>query len=196
MHPWRERLARWLTPLARRCSLSPNTITILALILNLLAAAMFLLRLFLIALPLIAIAGLADALDGIVARLQQKETKFGDFLDHVCDRVSDTALAACWMVGSAVRAPLIIIGVILIMLNGYVGTQLEATFGERNYESVGRGEFVLAIIVFPLVSSIVFSNGWSAIRFGGATVVEWLSCALIAFALLGIGQRIVVARKQ
>ena len=196
MHPWRERLSRWLTPLARRMPLSPNGITLLALALNLIAAALFLRRLFLFALPLIAIGGFADALDGVVARLQQKETRFGDFLDHLCDRISDAALAACWMIGNNVREALVVVAVVAIMLNGYIGTQMEATFGKRNYDSLGRGEFVLAIIVLPTISFILFSNGWSALRFGGATIAEWLSVALILFALLGIVQRIAVARKQ
>ena len=34
MHPWRERLARWFTPMARRMPLSPNAITIIALFPN------------------------------------------------------------------------------------------------------------------------------------------------------------------
>jgi phosphatidylglycerophosphate synthase len=201
MHPWRERLARWFSPLARDFPLSPNAITLFALVLNLVAASMFLLgtrdpRPFLIALPLITIAGFADALDGLVARLQRKESRFGDFLDHVCDRISDTALAACWMIGNRVSEPLVIIGVIVIMLNGYMGTQMEATFGQRNYDSVGRGEFLLAIIVFPIVSFILGSNGWSELRFGGLMTAEWLTIALIAFALLGIIQRIAVARRM
>jgi archaetidylinositol phosphate synthase len=201
MHPWRERLARWFTPLARNFPLAPNAITLFALVLNLVAASMFLLGTrdpgaFLIALPLIAIAGFADAIDGLVARLQQKESRFGDFLDHVCDRISDTSLAACWMIGNRVGEPLIVVGVIAIMLNGYIGTQMEATFGQRNYDSVGRGEFLLAIIVFPIVSFILVSNGWSEMQFAGLRIAEWLSLALIAFALLGIVQRIAVARRM
>jgi len=201
MHPWRERLARWFTPLARDFPLSPNEVTLLALLLNAMACVAFLNgprypAAFLIALPLITVAGFADALDGLVARLQQKESRFGDFLDHVCDRISDTALAACWMIGNRVGEPLIIIGVIVIMLNGYIGTQMEATFGQRNYDSVGRGEFLLAIIVFPIVSFILGSNGWSELRFAGLRIAEWLSLALIAFALLGIVQRIALARRM
>ena len=81
------------------------------------------------------------------------------------------------------------------MLNGYVGTQIEATFRERNYESIGRGEFVLALIIFPLVSYILFRNGWDSMRGGGLTIAEWLAVVLIAFAILAIGQRLALARK-
>jgi len=195
MHPWRERLSRWFSPLARGCPLSPNTITILALLLNVAAAALLARRWFPMAIVLIVFAGLADAFDGIVARVQGKETRFGDFLDHFADRVSDTLLTAGWAVGSGVRESLVVAAVIVTMLNGYVGTQIEATFRERNYESIGRGEFVLALIIFPLVSYILFRNGWDSMRGGGLTIAEWLAVVLIAFAILAIGQRLALARR-
>ncbi len=195
MHPWRDRLSRWFSPLARGCPLSPNAITILALLLNVAAAALLVRRWFPMAIILIVFAGLADAFDGIVARAQGKETRFGDFLDHFADRVSDTLLTAGWAVGSGVRESLVVAAVIVTMLNGYVGTQIEATFRQRNYESIGRGEFVLALIIFPLVSYILFRNGWGSIRGGGLTIAEWLAVVLIAFAVLAIGQRLALARR-
>jgi hypothetical protein len=100
------------------------------------------------------------------------------------------------MIGNGVREPLVVGVVIVIMLNGYIGTQIEATFRERNYESLGRGEFVLTLVVFPIVSFVLFTNGWARLIFGGATIAEWLSILLLAFALLGIGQRIAVARRM
>ncbi len=201
MHPWRERLSRWLTPIARRSPLSPTAITILALLLNLVAAWLLAAggrrpTYFLVAIVLVIVAGFADALDGIVARVQQKESRFGDFLDHLADRISDTLLAACWMIGSEVREALVVGTTIVVMLNGYIGTQIEATFRERTYESLGRGEFILALVVLPTVSFILFSNGWAELRYGGATIPEWLAILLLAFGLLGIAQRIALARRM
>ena len=151
--------------------------------------------LFLWSIVLIAAGGLADAFDGIVARAQAKETRFGDFLDHFADRVSDATLTACWLIGSQVRESLVVAGVIAVMLNGYLGTQIEATFHERNYDSVGRGEFVLALIVFPIASYILFHNGWSALAIAGMTIAEWLALLLIAFAVFAIAQRVAFARR-
>ena len=201
MHPWRERLSRWFTPAARAIPFSPNAITVAALVLNLSGAGLLLWGgrrpvLFLVALLPIIAAGFADALDGIVARTQQKESRFGDFLDHLCDRISDSTLAACWMIGSGVREALVIAVTIVIMLNGYAGTQIEATFRDRNYDALGRGEFVLALVVFPIVSFILFSNGWAALRIAGVTITEWMSLLLLAFGLLGLVQRIALARRM
>ncbi len=200
MHPWRERLARWFTPLARRSPVGPNAISSIALVLNLTAALCLYLGalrppLFLIAIVFIAVGGLLDAFDGIVARVQNRSTRFGDFLDHVLDRVSDASMAAAWMLGSGVRQELTIIAVIAVMLNGYIGTQIEATWGQRNYEGVGRGEFVLTMVVCPIVSFILAANGWIAKRFASLTMPEWLTVALLAFALLAIGQRLRLAAR-
>lgn len=201
MNIWRDRLSRWFAPVALLCPLSPNSISIIALAINLAAAAALALGsrkpwLFLVAVALTVVGGLADAFDGIVARAQQKESRFGDFLDHVADRISDTALAAGWLMGNNVRESLVVPGIIAVMLNGYLGTQIEATFGERSYDEVGRGEFVIALIVFPIVSFILFTNGWNALRFGGLTIAEWLTVALLAFALFGIAQRFGTARSK
>jgi phosphatidylglycerophosphate synthase len=195
MNIWRERLSRWFTPLARRCPLSPNAISVIALLISLGGAALLAYRYFVAAIVLIALAGLADAFDGIVARVQSKETRYGDFLDHVSDRIADTTIAACWMIGNDVRQPILVTAVILVMLTGYMGTQIEATWGQRSYESVGRGEFVLALIVFPIVSSILWRHGWASIRIYDLTIAEAMSLLLVAFALLGVGQRLALARR-
>jgi phosphatidylglycerophosphate synthase len=195
MHPWRDRLARWLFPVALNSPLTPNELSLLALLLNVMAAVLLFDRFFLLAIAFIAVGGLLDALDGIVARVQHMETAFGDFLDHCLDRISDSLIAAGWLLGNAVHVRLVVAAIIVIMMNGYVGTQIEATFRERNYESVGRGEFVLALIVFPIVSSILFRNGWDGWRFADLTIAEWMTVLLIVFALLGIVQRFALARR-
>jgi phosphatidylglycerophosphate synthase len=177
---WRGRLHRWFAPLAARCPLSPNAISILALLLNVVAAWLLYRREFLLAILFLGIGGLADAFDGIVARVQNKASQYGDFLDHFADRVSDAHAAA---------------GVIVVMLNGYIGTQIEATWHERNYDAVGRGEFVLALVIFPLVSHIVSANRWSGTAPLGLTIAEWMTIVLIVFALLGIAQRFALAAR-
>ena len=191
MNPWRDRLGRWLLPLAQRCPLSPNAITVIALILNVGAAVLLYRRFFLIAMAVVVVAGLADAFDGIVARAQNKSSRFGDFLDHVSDRISDTLLITGWLLGNGVWIPLAIATIIAVMLNGYIGTQIEATWGTRSYDSMGRGEFVLALVIFPTVSHILFANGWTAMH-----IQDWLTGLLLAFGLLGIAQRFALAARS
>ena len=195
MHVWRARLHRWFEPLARRCPLSPNAVSIVALLLNVTAAWLLYERRFLIALVFVAVGGLADAFDGIVARVQEKSSRYGDFLDHFCDRVSDLLLVIGWLLGNRVRIEIAMLVVLAVMLNGYIGTQIEATWGERSYDSMGRGEFVLGLIVFPIVSHILVDNGWDALAPARLLIAEWMSLALLLFAILGIAQRFALASR-
>jgi phosphatidylglycerophosphate synthase len=201
MNIWRERLHRWLAPMAARCPFAPNTITIAALMMNAAAATGFYFALghpalFLISMPVVAIAGFADALDGIVARVQHKESRYGDFLDHFADRVSDILLITGWLLGNRVRVEITVIVIIAVMLNGYLGTQIEASWKSRSYDSVGRGEFVLALIIFPIASFILATNGWAEIRPGRFLIAEWMSLMLLLVAIAGIAQRLATASRM
>jgi archaetidylinositol phosphate synthase len=194
MHVWRDRLQRWFAPFAKACPLSPNAITLLALAINIAAAVLLYRRQFLVAMLLLVIGGFADAFDGIVARVQGKTSKYGDFLDHFADRVSDVLLLTGWLLGNNVRIEIALAAVIGILLNGYLGTQIEATWHERNYDTVGRAEFVLALVIFPIVSHILFTNGWEAVAPGGLLIAEWMVLALLAGAVGGVAQRLKLAK--
>jgi phosphatidylglycerophosphate synthase len=193
MHVWRDRFYRWFAPLARRCPVSPNAITLLALALNVIAAALLYRQHFLLSIWFLGIGGLADAFDGIVARVQGTTSTYGDFLDHFADRVSDVLVVTGWLLGNRVRIEITIAVIIAVLLNGYIGTQIEASWHERNYDSVGRGEFVLALVVFPIVSHILFANDWQSLTYARVTAAEWMSLLLLAFAILGIAQRFALA---
>lgn len=197
---WRDRLNRWLMPLAGRVAISPNTITSLALLVNLtgsaaLATARRQHGLFLAAAVIIGVGGLLDALDGAVARAKGLTSPFGDFLDHLFDRISDVAVLIGWCVGAAVRPAITISAVLAVMLNGYIGTQIEATFGRRIYAGTGRGEFVLAAVTFPLIQFTLLRGGVSERLIAGFTPAEWLTLVIVLFAVVGIVERFFVARK-
>jgi phosphatidylglycerophosphate synthase len=195
MNVWRDRLSRWFAPLARRCPLSPNAVTLLALGLNVVAAWLLYQRQFVVAVVFLIIGGLADAFDGIVARVQEKTSTYGDFLDHFADRVSDVLLVTGWLLGNGVRVEITIAVIIAVLLNGYIGTQIEASWHERNYDSVGRGEFMLALVIYPIASYILASNGWDGVVWGGLAIPEWMALLLLVFALLGIAQRFALAAR-
>jgi len=195
MHPWRLRLERLFGPLAKRTPLSPNAITTIALVMNLAAASVLALasrdpRLFLLAPVLLGVAGILDALDGLVARFQGKSSTFGDFLDHFSDRVSDSSLTAGWCIGAAINLPLAVATVMLVTLSGYAGTQIEATFRVRNYDDLGRGEFVLAVFSLPLIAFTLDRVGLNATTFGPLTALDWLTALLAASALFSVVQRV------
>jgi archaetidylinositol phosphate synthase len=196
---WRARLERWLLPLARRSPLTPNQITIAALLGNVAAAIVLAFgsrdpRCFIAAPPILVIAGFMDALDGIVARERGMNTRFGDFLDHLADRLSDCALFAGWAIGASVRIELAIVASLGVAMVGYAGTQVEATFGVRRYDGLGRGEFVLALVALPVFSYSLAMLGILTTRYGPLTIPEYLALGLAVFASIGVIQRVRLAR--
>ena len=68
---------------------TPNQLTLAGLGLNLLAGWIYASGLFFVAGLMILIASLGDLLDGPLARLTGKATRFGAFLDSTVDRYSD-----------------------------------------------------------------------------------------------------------
>lgn len=191
-------VGRTLAPIARRCPLSPDAITILALTLSLAAAGVFALaarnpHLFLLA-PLLAIAGgLLDAFDGVVARVKGLTSRWGDFLDHLADRVADGAMLMGWLVGSGVRPAIALPALLAVLLVGYAGTQIEATFGSRSYDDTGRAEFIAALVLLPLLS-------WGTVEYevgpiSGLSMPEWATLLLTVTALHALWQRVLRARR-
>ena len=90
-------LDRPLTPLIKKIQLNPNTLTITGFVITAIAAFVIPHNLKLGGLLILA-GGLFDALDGIVARVQNKTTRFGAFLDSVLDRYSDAFFSFYYMV--------------------------------------------------------------------------------------------------
>jgi CDP-diacylglycerol--glycerol-3-phosphate 3-phosphatidyltransferase len=92
-----------LAPAAVRARLAPDALSVLGLLVSLsvvpLAAAGG--RWALAAAVLVALGGMLDGLDGAVAVLTDRATRWGFVLDSVCDRVSDAAyVVALWLLGA------------------------------------------------------------------------------------------------
>src|SRR5579863_2789982 len=78
-------LARLIAP----TRIPPNVITWIALGLNLWAGILFAQGRFAAGGGMMILAGLCDLLDGPVARIQNRVSKFGGFLDSILDRYSE-----------------------------------------------------------------------------------------------------------
>jgi phosphatidylglycerophosphate synthase len=87
-----------LAPLARLIPLSPNIITLVGFAVTIAAAASIPFNLLIGGL-LILLGGFFDMLDGIVARINEKKSRFGAFLDSTLDRYSDSFIfiAIAWL---------------------------------------------------------------------------------------------------
>ncbi len=92
---------------------TPNGITLLSLVLGLLTSILFVWNRNPILFGLLMIVwGLFDSVDGALARLTHQASKFGSYLDAMCDRIFEAAavLAAAFVTGYWVLSFLLIVG--------------------------------------------------------------------------------------
>ncbi len=95
---WRHRLAdRFTTPTARvlsRTGVTPNTLTVMGFLVSVAAGVLIARGYFLAGGLVVLFAGAFDLMDGPVARLTGKTSRFGGFLDSTLDRLSEAAVLA------------------------------------------------------------------------------------------------------
>ncbi len=77
-----------LENIAKRISFTPNMLTVLGFLITLLASVVLARDLFFGGILVLA-GGVFDILDGVVARVTKRSSRFGAFLDSVLDRYSD-----------------------------------------------------------------------------------------------------------
>lgn len=94
-----ERIQEWGRAQARRVAqwllwtgLTPNALTVIGLLLNCVVAAVLATGALRLGGVLVLAAGLFDLLDGAMAKVTDKVTSFGSFLDSTLDRYSEVIL--------------------------------------------------------------------------------------------------------
>lgn len=133
----------------------PNALTLFSLLMGVLAGVSFVQTrfsplYFLVGGGFIALSGIGDSLDGIVARTHGRTSLTGDFLDHFADRLVDVAILAGLAFSRGAHASFGFTLIVLALLHSYLGTQIEATLGKRSYAGTGKAELFVAFIVFTI----------------------------------------------
>jgi CDP-diacylglycerol--glycerol-3-phosphate 3-phosphatidyltransferase len=123
-----------LAPLARglhRMGITANAVTVVGVLVTVAGSALLAAGRPLPALLVLLAGGLADTLDGQLAKVSGGGTRFGAFLDSTLDRVSDAALACgAAALGAAVGDALLfwsaIVGLVASFLVSYVRAKAES----------------------------------------------------------------------
>ncbi len=187
----REKADPFLTAVAKRFShINPDILSWCALLFALVAGVFFYFSqpsselhnffLFFAAL-FVLLNGLFDAIDGKVAKLANKASARGDFLDHALDRYADVLMVGGLALSAWCRPSIGLLAIIGVLLTSYMGTQAQAIGHKRDYSGLlGRADRLALLIVFPLIQHIIlrtdFQLPWNT------TVLEWV---LIYFAVVG-----------
>jgi len=125
--------------------------------------------------------GFFDAIDGKVAKLTNKASARGDFLDHALDRYADVFMVGGLALSTWCRPSVGLLAVVGVLLTSYMGTQAQAVGLKRDYSGLlGRADRLMLLMIFPLVQHILLyypvQLPWET------TVLEWV---LIYFAIVG-----------
>ena len=189
----RKNIDPFLLAIAKRFSrFDPNVLSWLSLVFAFVAGLFFYLssteleleNYFLFGAALfVALNGLFDAIDGKVAKLTNKVSKRGDFLDHALDRFADV-----FMVGGLALSPwcryrcIGFLAIVGVLLSSSMGTQAQAVGYKREYGGLlGRADRLVMLMVLPIIQHILLY--YNAEIIWGFNLLEW---GLIYFAVVGI----------
>jgi CDP-diacylglycerol--glycerol-3-phosphate 3-phosphatidyltransferase len=187
---------RLLTPVARvltRLGVSPDVVTIVGTLgVCFGALAFYPRREFLTGTLVITAFVFFDTLDGIMARMNDRSTKWGAFLDSTLDRVADAAIfggLVLWYAGSgdnAIMAGLALACLILGMVVSYARARAE---GLGMTADVGIAERAERLVLVLLATGLV--------GLGAPEILLTVVLALLALAsLVTVIQRMLEVRRQ
>jgi phosphatidylglycerophosphate synthase len=162
-----------------RLGIHPNTVSLVGVLLQVGVGVVFGLGYLTLGGWLLLVVSPVDALDGLLARIVGKQSRFGAFLDSTLDRFSDTALllglTAHYIRQDAhLKVALLLISLVAAMMVSYVRARAEAAGFSCKVGLLTRMERILLIGVLS--------------AFGLHTVMVWALATLSVFTVV---QRII-----
>ena len=167
-----------------KSGVTPNTLTLINLALNIAAAYIIATSYFLLGGVLVLVSGLFDLLDGALARFTKQSTKFGAILDSTVDRISEAAILCgllIWYIPQEASLEIVLIFAVLIgsFLVSYIRARAEGLGWQCQVGLFSRAERVIVLAIGLLVNQILIAL-----------------CVLVVFVFITVIQRLVYLRKQ
>jgi CDP-diacylglycerol---glycerol-3-phosphate 3-phosphatidyltransferase len=172
--------------------LTPNTISITGLTLNVAAAVLVTQRLFFLAGVAFIVGSVMDTLDGRYSRMSGKGTLFGAFLDSTLDRIEEgivlTAIGAYFASrGDELAVAAVVVAVLGSLMVSYTRARAEALGVECK---VGLATRPVRVVVLSV--GLVFAKGAGL---GDFELLEASIYVLAALTVFTVAQRIWHVRK-
>ena len=119
----------------------------------------------LLAVILILVAGVLDALDGALARHQGTDGPYGDFLDHTIDRIVDVGLLVAIGMNTAFVSNMSagLAAGLLTLLGSYMGTQAQSVGLDRIYGGFSRADRMIITLLGLLIAAMQAYTGSAGI---------------------------------
>ena len=158
-----QQLLMPLLKLLRRLGISPNSITVFSILLSFGIAYFFWntsdnSSYFLIVAFGLLFRMMLNALDGMMARIYNLQSKLGEVLNEVGDIVSDVAIYFPLIIFESLRIEIAIIFILLSIINEFCGLMAKLISGERRYDGpMGKSDRAFLIGIICIV--YYFTNG-------------------------------------
>jgi CDP-diacylglycerol---glycerol-3-phosphate 3-phosphatidyltransferase len=167
--------------------LTPNTISLTGLALNLVAAVLVWEQLFFLGGIAFIVGSIMDTLDGRYSRMSGKGTPFGAFLDSTLDRIEEgivlTAVAGYFALhGNRVAAAAVVVAVLASLMVSYTRARAEALGVECK---VGIATRPVRVVILSI--GLLFARGASL---GNFELLQPAVYVLAALSLVTVFQRV------
>lgn len=192
----RSFFTKLITPVARlllRLNVSPDAVTVVGTLGVVVAALWFFPRgELLVGVLVITAFVFSDMLDGTMARLSGRTSKWGAFLDSTLDRMGDSAIFGglvlyyAWVVDSEALAALTLYCLVTGWLTSYTRARAESLGYQAKEGIAARADRLVAVLVATGLSDI----------FDVPAILEVTLWVLAAASTVTVVQRILTVRRQ
>ena len=185
----RPRFMKYLEPVAGifvRCHITPNQISVLSLIAGIACAVLFFRQQFLWGSIALFLSAILDLVDGSVARMTDRHTKFGAVFDWIVDKYVDAlVLLGIGLSGTAIISQYISVLPVTdfaIVAFAIIGSLMNTFIKPVVYAEIGYREKVEGKIDDPLEGVGFFGRPetFLVLILGGVTGFIWVAVILIA----------------
>jgi len=185
----RPQFIKYLEPVAGifvRCHITPNQISVLSLVAGIACAILFFERHFFWGSLALLLSAILDLIDGSVARMTNRHTKFGAVFDWIIDKYIDAiVLLGIGLSGTAIISQYVTVPPVTdfaIVAFAIIGSLMNTFIKPVVYAEIGYREKVEGKIDDPLEGVGFFGRPetFLVLILGGVTGFIWLAVIIIA----------------
>ncbi|APW39409.1 CDP-alcohol phosphatidyltransferase [Rhodoferax koreense] len=190
LKPRFQQLLRPTLAALARAGISPNQVTLAAMLLSLAYGTVLALhpadwRLWAGLAPFMLIRMALNAIDGLLAHHTGQKSRLGALLNEICDQVADVALGLPFALAAGIHAPLLVVLVVAALLVEFAGVLALQVGAERRFDGpLGKSDraFGFGLLGLLLAAGVapVWLNGLLGLMLvlAGWTLVNRLRAAL------------------
>ncbi len=134
-------------------NVNPNLITLVSILAMLFAGYFVLNKELFLAAFFVVLSGVLDALDGVIARVHHRITRFGSFFDKTADRVNDSVIIISIILAGYVCLNLGLAVLVVVLISSYMSAVIDAISRKPIGEKISLRPLRILLIFFGCLLS-------------------------------------------